>query len=134
MILSNELRKGNCVNVNNSVAFIAQILWNRVEVEMKENDVTIYRDCDYDEIKPIELNADIILQCGFIKREQFHFSDVYVSKNEDFIINQMRDSIEISFGLKGSFAIVCNRPINLHQLQNLYFALTREEITIQYLP
>jgi hypothetical protein len=133
-ILPQQLRKGNCVCLENELCYISQILWDRVEVAFIKDGKKTYRECKYDELQPITITPDILLACGFVKKDRFHFSDVFTSKNEDFIINQLRDSCEISFGLKGSFAIVSNRILPLHELQNLYYVLTREEISIQSLP
>jgi hypothetical protein len=133
-ILPQQLRKGNCVCLENELCYVSQILWDRVEVVFIKDNEKTYRECKYEDLQGIALTPDILLACGFVKKDRFHFSDVFTSKNEDFIINQLRDSCEISFGIKGSFAIVSNRIHPLHELQNLYYALTGEEITIHSLP
>jgi hypothetical protein len=134
MISPYQLRKGNCLMLENELSYVSQILWDRVEVVIHKDNEKIYRESKYEDIQAIALTTDILFACGFEKKERFHFSDVFTSKKEDFIINQLRDTCEISFGLKGSFAIVSNRTLALHELQNLYFFLTGEEITIQSLP
>ena len=133
-ILPQQLRKGNCVCLESELCYVSQILWDRVEVAFVKHNEKTYRECKYEELEAIALTPDILLACGFQKKDRFHFSDVFTSKEEDFIINQLRGSCEISFGLKGSFAIVSNRMLPLHELQNLYYALTGEEISLEALP
>ena len=72
--------------------------------------------------RPIPLTEDILLKCGFKKE-----LDAFYRKNK----SQM---IEVCFhdnGILITNQSVCLSSIKyLHQLQNLYFALTNQELTI----
>lgn len=76
-------------------------------------------------IKPIELTEEILMQCGFLKVRYEKFSHDNFKKLKAFphpMIN--------GFGiyLEG----FCSLPNvkHLHQLQNIYFSLTGEELQI----
>ncbi len=84
----------------------------------------------YDEVYPITLTSEILHKCGLIKQERFHYSNVFCSKHGNFIINQLRDSCEVSYGLDGNLAIIWKGNLFLHELQNLYFAVTAQELDI----
>lgn len=130
MIQANELRKGNWVNYNGINCFITQIMLNELEAALKEEDQYSYRLYNYDEVHPIPLTPEILYKSELIKQERFHYSEVFCSANGNFIINQLRDSCEISYGLDGNFAIICKHNLFLHQLQNLYYALTGKELEV----
>lgn len=81
---------------------------------------------DWDNIKPIPLTTGWLLKFGFVNRfgqdytigdlhPKLQKRDMYVYKND-----------------KGFFYEDFRRPIkHVHQLQNLYFALTGEELKLQ---
>jgi hypothetical protein len=130
MIAANELRKGNCVKYQNAVCIVSQIFWNRLETMTIIEREKKFQESSYEDIEPIPLTVDILNRCNFIKQERFHYSNVFYSKEGNFIINQLRDSCEVSYGLDGNLAIISKRSLYLHQLQNLYFAVTAEELQI----
>jgi hypothetical protein len=129
MIASNELRKGNFVTVDGTVCFVTQIMWDKVEVKPTSGDAD-YRQCAYDEIQPIPATTQILEKCKLEKQERFHYSNVF--KKGSFTINQLRDDIEVSFGISSNPAIIFKGNLNLHQMQNLYFALVGEELMIEF--
>ncbi len=131
MIPATELRKGNCVNLNGTSCYVSQIMWNEIEtMRVNANDKT-YSKCTYQDLQPITLTPEILSKCNFIKQERFHYSNVFTSKEGNFIINQLRGSCEISYGLDGNLAIISKRELSLHELQNLYFALTAKELEVE---
>lgn len=67
--------------------------------------------------EPIPLTEEILLKCGFEKGiEFFSYNNFYIDLNEWFVFNNM----------------VAKAPLkHLHQLQNLYFVLTNEELNIE---
>ena len=127
-----ELRIGNYVydDINNIVEIDHQDIGEEV----------------YIFYKPIELTEEILLKCGFKKENlkpsnehseyfsiwiedyKYSFSFAYFRNNWGFYHSYTDASEEednnrfdaISFGIK-----------YLHQLQNLYFALTNEELNVQ---
>lgn len=127
---SNELRKGNLVKWDGKIAAVSQILWDRVEVEVKTESAPTYHECSYDEIEPIPVTKEILEQCDLIKHRRFYYANVYYSKTGKFIINQLRDNIEISFAVNSTPGIISDKKLSLHQLQNMYFAMLQQELVI----
>jgi hypothetical protein len=115
MIQSNELRKNNLVDWNGEIAKISQLLELEVVFKCGETDL-------YTALNPIPLTEEILLKCGFVKG-----FDNFYRKNKSYMI-------EICFFDKG--ILVTNQSVclsgikHLHQLQNLYFALTCKELEI----
>jgi hypothetical protein len=130
MVRANELRKGNWVNYEGINYFVTQIMLTELEAVKTVENIDSYRTCKYDEVHPITLTAEILHKCGLIKQERFHYSNVFCSENGNFIINQLRDSCEVSYGLDGNLAIIWKGDLFLHELQNLYFAVTVQELDI----
>ncbi len=130
MIRANELRKGNWVNCENIYFFVTQIMLNELEAAKTVENIDSYRTCNYEEVHPIPLTLEILNKCQLIKQERFHYSNVFCTENGNFIINQLRDSCEVSYGLDGNLAIIRKGNLFLHELQNLYFAVTAQELVI----
>ena len=130
MIAANELRKGNYILFNNTYALVTQLLWDRLEFRTREDGKDKYEYTSYEEITPVELTVDVLEKCDLTKHERFHYSNVFLSHKSNFTINQLRDNLEISFGVSSNPAIVAKGNLSLHQLQNLYFALLNEELII----
>lgn len=130
MIQANELRKDNWVNYKGINCYVNQIMLNGLEVAVIEENNHSYHICSYEEIHPISLTSDILHKCGLIKQERFHYSNVFCSDNGNFIINQLRDACEVSYGLDGNLALIWKTKLFLHEFQNLYFALTAKELEI----
>ena len=76
--------------------------------------------------KPIELTEEILLKCGFERINHIHgYSFFTLSKSK---VNKCHiDIYENKTQYMGYSVSHCK---HLHQLQNLYFALTNEELTI----
>ena len=111
----NELRIGNWVDWNGENGVVSQILEHEVVFKCGE-------DTLISELKPIELTEEILLKCGFTENK---FSYIYeddtrvsVYVNDNFFFCQIDN-------------VVINNIKFLHQLQNIYFALTNEELTIK---
>ena len=78
---------------------------------------------DVDEFKPIPLTEEILLKCGFEYNKHYDSYVKETDKASEFII-RAKDFVMCDIDL-----IVKLR--HLHQLQNLYFALTGEELEIE---
>ena len=109
--MKNELRIGNWVTIH------------RTEIEMLEGD---FRFTD-NFFKPISLNKEWLLKFGFeAQEESFHLKDFSIELIGD-------DGRWCAYIYDEYHAIEC--PLSLikhvHQLQNLYFALTGEELTLK---
>ena len=144
MISANELRIGNYVNHKSEG--ISRV----TEIESHKNHIGVtplsFNNYVFmcPEIKPIPLTPEILEKCGFEKR--FIKNDIcyclpYLRPSGK---KQMHDIVLVNFGtfdnnLKNVYAFAIkeyDRNIqfavtyikNVHQLQNLYFALTGEEL------
>lgn len=120
---ANELRIGNLTNFGkvieiNTVSFYVR---DSEGIEVKSS---------YADIKPLRLTEYWLLKFGF-KRHHADYS------NEIVFIKNVPNSTEFEWGVYpdelGSGIQIKNRVLlkYVHQLQNLYFALTNEELTIK---
>jgi len=136
MIQPNELRKGNLFNPisrrtkihlpQTSVIFeVVEILLFRVTTVLYGTNpaqVESLPEFRYADLSPIPLTPEILEKCGFEKGY-----DVY-----------SKDSFEIAYIINGfdevGYVLIINKEAEsvifhyLHQLQNLYFALTGQEL------
>ena len=71
------------------------------------------------EVEPIQLTEDILLKCGFSKANGYKQGGYEITTYEDGYI------------LDNGYQIMGKTFFYLHQLQNLYFALTNEELNIE---
>jgi len=125
-----ELRIGNWVNKNGYFRQILGVHSNSVII-MNTPPLTLTKSMDIhiNKIEPIPLTEEILLKCGF--------KDIY---NKMWLILEGSPNIEIN---KSTFQVSVWETINdetegiylnnikyLHQLQNLYFALTGKELNI----
>ena len=106
---ANELRIGNYVNTKNGIK--------------KVSDIGIDYDCFFtqDHVKPIPLKEEWLLKFGFVWKNHGLRKDYFCIREYGggyafFLSNE-------SF----NFKIELN---NVHQLQNIYFALTNNELTL----
>jgi hypothetical protein len=114
MIKPNELRIGNyIINPFGAIITIDEI--HKSGVKFK---TTIY---DLTHCKPIPLTEEIILKCGFQKHITSDFYPTFSLK----MIN-VNDGIVYVIGIG-----FLNHIKYLHQLQNIYFALTNQELNIK---
>lgn len=90
-------------------------------------------------IEPIPLTEEILLKCGFEECTDYYFDgksmffyDIHKSlENSEFYI-YFNENNKICLSIMEEEDII-SKSLNiqyLHQLQNLYFALTNEELTI----
>ncbi len=125
---AHELRIGNLVKWK-STGDINDVI--KIDVTIKNhcvNHINI-KDCE-----PIPLTEEWLLKFGFEKTvfdsEETGYGVEYDLKNKEFHLSYCDDfSISISYK-KENLSITPNIELfrNVHQLQNLYFALTNEEL------
>lgn len=114
-----ELRLGNYITIHGCLQEI-------VELPLPEN-------CTDENTKPIPLTEEWLLKFGFYADNESWYYSLYFDKNQEtFKICPL-----YSNGIpSGMFSVLncmaCVKKIQfVHQLQNLYFALTGEELTIK---
>lgn len=143
---SNELRIGNYVLIENEQHEHVKGAFMRVQgiekIHMSQKEKEWFSDSDssisvictsgdwvcnsfnqYNQfIKPIELTEEILLKCGFVKDEFDNW------ENETRLGLYKPEEFDGYLSIWGDSTVgECNY---LHQLQNLYFALTGEELKI----
>lgn len=123
MIKSNELRLGN---------WISDDVGQKVKVSIIRSH-TIHYDLNglknnlfinVDNLIPILISDQILLQCGFVKA-----NDVYGGYLSPLINEKCRFRVRDDFTWHSGFGDVELKY--LHQLQNLYFLLSKEELVIK---
>ena len=122
-----ELRIGNYVRFypKNDLIFTVKCLNETfAEIEYIDKDGTIYNSSvDYENLIPIPLTEEILLKFGYIGNEP-----VFSEKSTIFTfgIHKIWKPFNIFLDEYYRFEIKY-----VHQLQNLYFALTGEELTFK---
>lgn len=115
-----ELRIGNLVSCNGELQNVFSLQDGRTGIFI--NNTGIY----HFKYEPIPLSSDILLTCGFTCGE-YHKRDWYHTKLSP-LVHQYDDCFE----LQTTDAVIISAPFQyLHQLQNLYHALTGEELQIK---
>lgn len=129
---ANELRIGNWIELKNS-GLIQIDVDNIVGVV---NNPAIFQ--------PISLTPEILEKCGFIRRgnedlifkhENEHFYIGINSHPDDYVLQTInQDPVAVIKGIHFNTFNNVGKPFKyLHQLQNLYFALTGTELEIKNL-
>ena len=123
---ANELRIGNCVILHSGNDYSRPI-----QHTLDAIDINV---CVIDEkrFSPIPLTPEILVKCGFEKNDVFEKMFKYLN-NHDCDTDKLTFRKEEGFicfdGIK--YRTLLKHIKHLHQLQNLYFALTGEEIKIE---
>jgi hypothetical protein len=119
--MNKELRIGNLVDLGNRIAKINEIYHRACTVlDLEETQDTIE---DYERTKPIPLTEDWLLKFGFDKLPiVFEYKRFYLYKQDNSDIWRLNHS--------GTNAHITTLKY-VHQLQNLYFALTNEELNLK---
>jgi hypothetical protein len=128
---ANELRIGNKVyNEAGIIDTITDIEECRVGCKKSAYPYTCI-----DDIKPVLITEEILLKCGFVFKNQTYsimlnsadsYLEIRIVNNEYYpAIFQISE-----MSCENNNTVFLNKIDNIHQLQNLYFALTNEELTI----
>jgi hypothetical protein len=129
---ANELRIGNLVDCF-GIREVVVIKKHKIKVqnEISEGHFVIeWVPIKSLSLKPIPLTEEMLLKCGFISGGAKQWLFITLDKKDECYLyfNPLGKGIAIDQnGIECSFEIELNY---LHQLQNLYFALTNEELTI----
>lgn len=117
---TNNFRRGNIIDGG----IIAEIHSGMIRLE----DDTIKLE---DEIEGIPLTEDILLKLGF----EFCGYDLWFAEQNDFCITVMPDDITYGykhFNFRNSQELTKGISLkHVHTLQNLYYALTNQELTLK---
>jgi hypothetical protein len=131
---ANELRIGNLVDLGNRIAKIIEISnLSCVVVDLEETQDTIE---DYERTKPIPLTEEWLYKFGFKDIDKGDNDYItYTDSNHDYYLQidvRKRDGkysiLDNSFDDLRDFSMVDISYV--HQLQNMYFTLTGEELIL----
>ena len=121
---ANELRQGNIVDkgIIHWIGFFNGI----PSVGVLENEYDSFtKTVKLKSIKPIPLTEEWLIKFGFVKS-----LDYWVISNKGFFVGvTLKEVIYPMFDIDNPMLIKTLKHV--HQLQNLYFALTGEELTIK---
>ena len=137
MIKANELRIGNYVNYEQTTHLITGVnIDYSISVWVdKENQEFLYQHQN-NELKPIPLTEEWLIKFGFEKystKSEFYCLDSTSIYEGTLNYNYKNNFISLS-GMNDDYheeLILVKPMLYVHQLQNLYFALTNEELTIK---
>lgn len=143
-ISSEELRIGNLLTDDLGNLFtVTEIKQNKVICSYIRKDtgnfhVSIIDLCN---VKPVEISEEILLKCGFVKLNHLGRNEfvLYIDENlsieyiQDYgvriVVSNENDDLNVNLS-----SFVCyydkTKIKHLHQLQNLYYALTGTELPI----
>ena len=129
MINANELRIGNLVNFRNRKTtgrslYPYQIVFTDFKSVIFKDGEFVFKE---ERLEPIPLTPDILEKAGFENRSN---STDFAFKYGEFIIGGTMSRLFPSIHGESRLEAYGNEIFYLHQLQNLYFALTGEELTI----
>ena len=131
---ANELRIWNYVRFYATESIITAI--NNNDEENSYVDVASYNDIPIEDLNPIPLTEDWLLKFGFEKEiDEF---DIFSIHNSQYSIQHYKNGKCIfvyspinELNPEDEENVIFLQIKHVHQLQNLYFALTGEELTIK---
>lgn len=132
MIQENELRIGNWVELHGEFLQVFSIenkstaTHSKVELQLDSESLDKHiKGVNIRDIKPIHLSEEILLKFGFEKDIddlvlQIGNVILFIKYNDDELVYCMNMALDIIVSFK-----------HLHQLQNLFFALTGKELEVK---
>jgi len=136
MIKPNELRIGNLVSCRNQIIAIESVVANVINISFpSDNDIEgiLIKD-----IEPIPLTPEWLERCGFNWEDSCLKIDLNNARMKLGFQGGARDKMTLfQTSCPGDGSIITtmhfgwNHPEYVHQLQNLIYALTGEELTIK---
>jgi hypothetical protein len=122
---ANELRIGNFLKYDDEIIQVSNLCKNYVEFYDKE-DLLIGDTPKY--FQPIELTEELLVKIGF-EGEMYEFC--LHTEDANITVNLIENRVEISFfgNCEAELCIKYNVKY-LHELQNVYYCLTNEELEV----
>lgn len=120
-MISSELRIGNWVAVGLNQSTVTAVTWNSVQLmgNLITNRIS--------QVSPIPLTPEILEQCGF-KYEHDQLGMTF--RCGKLVMFYDGEGFGRNFGMDAHDDRMDVNVQHLHQLQNLYFALTNEELIL----
>ena len=133
MISCNEFKLGNYILVEGSLRQICMINNDRGFADIPyvgfyEGDGTEYEKCNSPRVEAVPMNEKIMEQCGFLFHEYFNFWQ----KIETISGKRMEMDIDTEYQVLDFLKKPVFRKLtSLHQLQNIYYDLTGNELDVK---
>lgn len=130
MINAKELRIGNLVFDSRTVgdrSGLPKVLHETTVIQIEERK---FDNGDYNYLEPIPITSEILKKCGFAEQKGDEWYIEY--QNDFFIVVKSNMQVRLGFDVSTYFEEEFDHIKYLHQLQNLFFALTGEELN--YIP
>jgi len=136
MIKINELRIGNYLSLCDINYAVSEIQNSLQTVELKRKNtvnpkLNEYEECDLDceELEPIKLTEELLLKFGF----ELYYESLFCKRFELLSNTEICYAFSNVEDYKGAVGFsyvgkVIQNINNVHQLQNIYFALVGEEL------
>lgn len=124
MIQANELRIGNWFTIGTSNPFqITGIFPEYVWALINETDFPVK------DLSPIPLTPEWLLRMGFEENDSWTYFKIGLSDDSDFTLrSELEPNTYTLYNILGTDLAIYIRTV--HQLQNLYFAMTGSDLTI----
>jgi hypothetical protein len=123
-----ELRIGNYVKYSNGSKLFKVVGIHEFGIDVEDDIESTY--IEYSEFEPIALTKEILLKCGF-ENTNIGYFEKRVMQRGKINIRFNKGVLEfLELGTSNHYLFGDMKKINLHQLQNLYFALTGQELEI----
>ena len=123
MIKENDLRLNNLVKWNDTVQKITAIAFGNCLLDK-------HPTADYPvkliEIEPVQLTEKILLSCGFKERKSVFGYWIYEIKFQHTVFSVEEVDLGLCYFYIGNTHV--SQTKNVHELQNIYFALTGVEL------
>lgn len=121
MINIQELRIGNYLFNKGQLICTVNGIYRRDHISVKES---YLESIHIENFEPIKLTTEILEKCGF---EKIDFDYFELKTEENYYCHI--DELGFGFALEHETFYICEY---VHEIQNLYFALTGKEITIKF--
>ena len=123
---ANELRIGNIIRYKGQPKIVRWVKDDSIGIRKKNlQPITI----SINEIENITLTEGLLLKCGFTREK--HGFTIQIVNNLDFVIDLENELTGYGLNWKDSACYRFKYINQVHQLQNLYFSLTGEELTVK---
>ena len=123
---ANELRIGNIIRYKGQPKIVRWVKDDSIGIRKKNlQPITI----SINEIENITLTEGLLLKCGFTREK--HGFTIQIGNNLDFVIDLENELTGYGLNWKDSACYQFKYINQVHQLQNLYFSLTGEELTVK---
>jgi len=129
MIQANELRIGNLIlDSKGFVLLIKSISEKNKQVSGYFPKLNDFGSDYYDDCRPIPLTEEILTKCGF-RKSKLEGYDVHFRYDHQLLHSSVTSIYNADFSIK--LDNVARGVKSLHQLQNLFFALTGNELEVK---